>query len=449
MKIKARTRLVAASLAAFAVAAPPLAEATNGLFQSGYGSRQIGIAGGGAAFPQDPLIAAINPAGVVYLGRKNELDLRWFSPRREYTVSPSSASGNFPPFPGPTVKSDSESFFIPSLGFSWPVGDGDDKAVGLALYGNGGMNTDYDAADTPFGLGSFAGGATPVGAGNAGVDYTQMFVNLNYSQKFADGKASWGVAGILNYSRLEMRGFGAFAPFSLDPANLSDKGHDNDTGVGARIGVQGDVSPGVTLAASYQTEIKNKFSDYGGLFPDGGKLDIPATIQVGLAAKAGPGTITADVQHLFYGGTKGVGDPGTTGLPTGCMPSAPFTTSPVASGPSCLGNDPGIGFGWDDMTVFKLGYTWSYGNDWTWRVGVSYGKQPVSAEDVTFNIIAPGVVETHLTAGFSKALAKRREFSMALMYAPENCQSGPDLFTPGQTVELCMHQIGINAGFSF
>ena len=150
-------------------------------------------------------------------------------------------------------------------------------------------------------------------------------------------------------------------PFQLDPANLSDKGHDNATGVGVRLGIQGDVSEGVTLAASYQSEIKNKFDDYAGLFPDGGKLDIPATLQVGLAAKAGPGTITADVQHIFYSGTKGVGDPGTTGLPTGCMPSAPFTSSPVASGPSCLGNDPGIGFGWDDMTVFKLGYTWSSG----------------------------------------------------------------------------------------
>jgi long-chain fatty acid transport protein len=442
-------RIFVMSLAALATASPSLVLATNGLYQHGYGSRQNGIAGGGVAFPQDPLIASINPAGVVYVGRKNEIDLVWFSPRREYTVNASPASGNFPPFPGPTVKSGSESFFIPSLGFSWPIGDNDDKAVGFALYGNGGMNTDYDAADTPFGVGSFGGGAVPGGGADSGVDYTQLFANLNYSQKFADGKASWGIAGILNYSRLEMRGFSAFGPFSLDPANLSDKGHDNDTGFGLRLGIQGDVGSGVTLAASYQTEINNKFDDYAGLFPDGGKLNIPASLQVGLAAKAGPGTITADIQHVFYSDAKGVGDPGTTGLPTGCIPSAPFTASPVASGPSCLGNDPGIGFGWEDMTVLKLGYTWSTGNDWTWRVGASYGKQPIPSEDVTFNIIAPGVIETHLTVGFSKALGKGRAFSMALTYAPEKCVNGPDLFTPGQTVELCMHQVAVNAGFSF
>jgi long-chain fatty acid transport protein len=231
---------------------------------------------------------------------------------------------------------------------------------------------------------------------------------------------------------------------------LSDNNKDDDTGFGARIGIQGDVSPGFTLAVSYQSEISNKFDKYGGLFPEGGKLHIPATAQVGLAAKAGPGTITADVQYIFYSDADGVGDPGTTGLPTGCMPSAPLTTAAAASGPSCLGGSPGIGFGWDDMTVFKFGYTWSTGNSWTWRVGASFGDQPVSSEDVTFNIIAPGVIEQHYTLGFSKALNKKgREFSMALMYAPENCVTGPDLFTPGQTVELCMHQWAVNAGFSF
>ncbi len=69
MKAKVLKRILAASLAAAATAAPVLVQATNGLFQIGYGSRQAGIAGSGVAFPQDPLIAAINPAGVVYRGR--------------------------------------------------------------------------------------------------------------------------------------------------------------------------------------------------------------------------------------------------------------------------------------------------------------------------------------------------------------------------------------------
>jgi long-chain fatty acid transport protein len=426
---------------------PLTANATNGLFGHAYGSRQSGIAGSGVAFPQDALIAAINPAGVVQLNKSREIDLQYFAPMREYTVNPSPASGAFPPFPGPTVESDSEAFWIPSLGLNWLLSS--DQAIGFALYGNGGMNTDYPASKTPFGLGTFAAGAIPGADSRVGVDYSQLFANLSYSQKFASGNGSWGASAIGNYSQIKFSGFAGFAPFSTDPANLTDNGKDTDFGFGLRLGGQVDVSPSVTLAASYQTEISNKFDDYGGLFPDGGKLHIPANLQVGLATKTGAGTFTADVQHIFYSDAEGVGEPGTTGLPTSCRPSAPFTSAPSASGPSCLGGNPGIGFGWEDMTVLKLGYTWKSGNGMTWRVGASHGDQPVPQKDVTFNIIAPGVIEQHFTFGFSKPLASGREFSFAFMYAPEKCTSGPDLFTPGQTVELCMHQFALNAGISF
>jgi long-chain fatty acid transport protein len=66
-------------------------------------------------------------------------------------------------------------------------------AEGIAIYGNGGMNTDYATRDTPFGAGVYGGDHT-------GVDYGQVFANLNYSRRFADNKASWGLAAIINYS---------------------------------------------------------------------------------------------------------------------------------------------------------------------------------------------------------------------------------------------------------
>ena len=420
--------------------------ATNGLFGHAYGSRQGGIAGSGVAFPQGPLIAAINPAGVVHLEKSGEFDLQYFSPRRKYTVSASQFSGGFPPFPGGSVESGRESFIIPALGLTWRLND--DSAVGLAMYGNGGMNTNYFASDTPFGIGTFAGATVPGAIADSGVDYAQLFVNLNYSRMFGNNH-SWGVATLLNYSELEFKGLAAFSAFSLDPTNLSDSGKDSDIGVGLRVGVQFQLSPKVTLAAAYQTEIDNQFEDYAGLFPKSGKLNIPATAQIGLASRLGSGTVTADIQHFFYANTEGVGDPGTTVLTSACVPSFPFSPNPSASGPNCLGGNPGRGFGWDDMTVVKLGYTSVIRNGWTWRIGASFGEQPVQEEDVTLNIIAPGVIEQHYTAGFSKQLSNGLEFSMALMYAPENCVEGPDLFTPWQRIELCMEQLSVNAGISF
>ena len=437
----------AAFLAFTLCAVMPLSSyATNGLFNHAYGARQSGIAGSGIAFAQDPLIASINPAGVVHLESSREFDLQYFRPSREYTVKPSQFSGGFPPFPSGSVESGSKSFVIPSVGLNWRLAN--DDAFGLALYGNGGMNTDYSANDTPFGFGTFGAAAVPGAVADTGVDYAQLFVNLNYSKKFGNNH-SWGIAALLNYSEIELTGIAGFGPFSLAPSSLSDGGKDSDTGFGIRLGAQFTLSDNVVLAATYQTEISNRFDSYAGLFPETGSLHIPANTQIGLATKLGSGTLTTDVQHIFYSDTEGVGDPGTTVLTTGCFPSAPFTPNLSAGGPNCLGGNPGVGFGWDDMTVFKLGYTSAKMNGWSWRVGASWGDQPVQGEDVTFNIIAPGVIEQHFTLGFSKELVGDREINAALMYAPENCVDGPDLFTPGQRVELCMSQLAVNVGISF
>ena len=77
------------------------AMASNGLFALGYGAKQVGIAGSGVAFPQDALIASINPAGVAFVGEQNNINLQYFSPSRNYTVDGPMGMGA--PFPGPTV----------------------------------------------------------------------------------------------------------------------------------------------------------------------------------------------------------------------------------------------------------------------------------------------------------------------------------------------------------
>jgi len=402
-----------------ASAITPNAFATNGLFGLGYGAKQTGIAGSGVAFPQDPLIAAINPAGVVFLGKQTELNLQYFSPSREYTVE--GPNGPFPPFSGSAVESDSENFLIPSAGFSWPISP--EASVGLAIYGNGGMNTDYSSSNTPFGAGTFGGD-------HAGVDYMQLFANMSYSRKFADGKASWGLGTILTYSRLRMNGLSGFAAFSNSPTNLSDNNYDHAFGIGLRVGVLGEVMPGLRLGASYQTKIKNTFNDYKGLFTHQGDFDIPALAQIGLAADVGPGVLTFDIQQIQYSQSDAIGNSSRTLLTGGR-----------------LGDN--VGFGWEDMTVYKAGYTWASNDGWTWRLGASYGEQPIPDSEVTFSILAPGVIEQHYTAGFSKELDNGKELSVAFMYAPEKCVSGPSLFNPAQSVELCMDQFSVDVGLSF
>jgi len=60
--------------------------ATNGYFAHGYGARSKAMAGTGVAFSQDAVAGALNPAGLVYVGNRFDVEVELFSPLRQYTV---------------------------------------------------------------------------------------------------------------------------------------------------------------------------------------------------------------------------------------------------------------------------------------------------------------------------------------------------------------------------
>jgi long-chain fatty acid transport protein len=67
--------------------------------------------------------------------------------------------------------------------------------------------------------------------------------------------------------------------------------------------------------------------------------------------------------------------------------------------------------------VIKLGASYALSDSVTLRAGVSKSQQPVPSSQTFFNILAPGVIETHLTAGVSWKLANRNEISVAWLHA--------------------------------
>lgn len=420
-----KRRAIAAAIIGCAAATPGLALATNGYFSHGYGTKDKGMAGAGVALPQDAMVAATNPAGMAYVGSRMDLGLAVFSPRREYT-----ATGTSGPQPPPafnlengTYSSDNNYFFIPHFAYNHPLDA--DSAVGITVYGNGGMNTKYPANKTPSGMGTFYGG-------DAGVDLSQLFVAGTYARKVTP-QVGLGVSAILAYQRFKAEGLKNFAGYSSDPSNLTNNGYDTSTGGGLRIGGQFDVSPMVSLGVSYQTKMRmSKFKKYAGLFADGGRFDIPATWVVGAAFKATPkNTIVFDVQRIEYSGVKSIANP--------MQPSLNNCAGGNTS--NCLGGSNGPGFGWRDMTVYKLGYQGEVSPDLTVRVGYSKARQPIPSSEVLFNILAPGVMEEHYTAGLTWAVDKSNEINVAGMYAPRKTVSGANpLAAGGQNIALSMKQ---------
>lgn len=80
------------------------------------------------------------------------------------------------------------------------------------------------------------------------------------------------------------------------------------------------------------------------------------------------------------------------------------------------------------MNVLKLGVAHKWGEALTVRAGWNHGSNPVQASDVTFNMLAPGVVQDHVTLGFTAGTGKDSEVSGALMIAPRKSTTGSSLF---------------------
>jgi long-chain fatty acid transport protein len=373
------------------------AQATEGYFQHGFAARGAAVAGAGVADSADAMAIATNPAGLVDVGRQFNVGVTLFSPFREYTGT---ATGFVAPG---TIESDSNIFGIPNIGYSHPLGP--DSAIGIALYGNGGMNTNYENV-TNLGPGCF-GASGVFCAGNTGVDLVQAFIAAGYAHRF--GNLSIGVAPILAIQAFEAKGLGAFSGASSDPANLTNRGHDISAGVGGRVGM------------------------YAGLFENGGDFDIPDNVTAGIAIDVMPElTLMFDYKRIFYSSVDAVSNSSTIPLP--------------------FGSPGGPGFGWHDIDIFKIGIEWEQNPQWTWRAGYAYNDNPIESTDVTLNILAPGVVQHHITGGFSYKYNDRDSIDFAAMFAPEVSVSGPEIAggvpVAGSNIELSMYQLAFTFGWS-
>jgi len=441
--------------------------ATNGYFTHGIGTKNKGMAGAGLALPEDAMSVANNPASALSNTGKYDLGIAVFSPLRHYETTDSIYNGQGGTFTiGPNdVDSDNNYFYIPHMAGSWAIND--QSAWAAAFYGRGGMNTQWPggpattATFDPDGPGpapvmtlpgTFGGGLVG-GNGGAGVDLNQAFLELTYARSAGD-KFTWGASLVAVMQVFAARGLSAFAGYTetfaasggtVFPENLTNNGHDSSYGLGAKIGIKWDWTDSVSFAASYQPKIgMSKFDDYSDLFADKGNMDIPADLKVGLTFRAQENfALSFDFEKIWYSDVVSVGNLFEN------LFMCP-TANPMATDISnCLGGKKGAGFGWQDMTVYKIGGQWNAGNDWTWRAGFSHGKQPIPDTEVLFNILAPGVIEDHLTFGFTRDLASGNEINMSFMYGFNKKVTGPNPLDPSQNISFDMDQWEVEFSFGW
>jgi len=445
-----RTLLRAAALAGSLV--PCAALATDGYFSHGYGMKAKGMAGASTALTQDAFGGATNPATMAFAGDRWDLGLDWFSPHRE-----SSRAGSGPAGIDGTSESGENGFFIPEFAYNQMINP--ELALGVTVYGNGGMNTTYPGGEITGVAGTTTcnnfqtGGLGPVqasynllcGNGKLGVDLSQLIIAPTVAWKFSPDHAV-GLSPLFGYQRFKAQGLQAFAGFSSDPANLTNNGYDSATGWGARVGYFGKLTNEFSVGAAYSTKIAmSKFDKYRGLFAEQGGFDMPTNWSVGAAWRpANAWLVAVDYRRINYNGVNSVGNPSASVL--NCNnPGLPGTDPSV-----CLGASNGAGFGWQNVSVRKIAVEYAVDPTLTLRAGFGRSDNPIRSEDITFNILAPGVVQDHYTLGATYALDKESEITGAFMYAKKNSVSGQSLFaqfglppTTAETISMYEYSLGV------
>lgn len=189
--------ICAALAAAFA---PGLASATDGYFSHGYGMKAKGRGGASTAMTTDTFGGANNPATMVWVGDRIDAGVDWFRPNR--SASRVGSTGGFGFVDGQANGNETENFLVPEFGYNKLLNP--NLSLGVTIYGNGGMNTDYPAGQTDTGActvgvpSGVRGSNLLCGSGNLGVDLSQLIIAPTLAYKFAPAH-SLGISPLIAY----------------------------------------------------------------------------------------------------------------------------------------------------------------------------------------------------------------------------------------------------------
>jgi len=457
-----------------ATAAMPISVfATNGYFLIGYGAKSRSMGGVGVAYGQDGLAAAANPAAMADVDATTlrvDAGGELFIPKRGFVDDSATLESGFPGSgTGVDHQSDSNEFIIPSMGGIYKFNR--KLTLGMAVIGNG-ANTRYDQqvpglpdcmdGNTSTGTGSTAFNFNCLGSQTAGVSLLQMQILPSVAYK-VNKQNTIGASLAIGVQQFRAYGLQAFGSDGLGYTNgkgkLTNEGNDYSYGAGIRLGWLGKFfDERLSLGANYSSKVyMSRFKKYENLFAEQGKFDIPENWTIGLAFKATKKlTIAADFQKIYYSNVASVSNPGpdaknpTTFFPKGCK------TLSDGSNSCMLGQDDGMGFGWQDANIYKIGLNYDYNDTWSFRAGYNYAKAPMPKDQVLFNFLAPAVVEHHATLGMSYRPSKNTEWSFNYMHAFSNTIKGPTALGPvgglpvkGENASIDMHinSFGVSFGY--
>jgi long-chain fatty acid transport protein len=364
------------------------------------------------------------------VGNRKEFGGAVFSPKRGFTANDDAQAPPSPSIPPGNYESDNDYFLIPHFAYNKMLDDS--SSIGIAIGGNGGMNTEYDSPIFEKFANPDKPSTTP--SSTTGIDLAQIFAGISYSKKINEHH-SYGIAPMFAIQSFEAKGLQPFTDFSTHPDSVTDNGKDYSYGAGLKLGWLWRVNDQFNLAASYQSEMAmSDFSDYKGLLANGGNFNVPQNYDLGFSYKLNPDiTFAFDFQHIDYASINSMGN---------------SSDLVIAPGSKPFGPKDGLGFGWSDMDIMKFGLQWQYKPGLTLRAGYSHATDIFPGSQALFNTLAPAVIKEHYTFGFGKNLDKKSELNVSFLYAPNEKIHGSNPNTGPQTGFVEIEEWEIEVGLA-
>jgi long-chain fatty acid transport protein len=382
-----------APLSVLALALP--LDAAEGMRVIGFGPDQTATSGAGLASPQDSTWLAINPASLVELGGRIDIDASDIHPTDSLT--PAGPIGNH----SDGSLDDSRNIILPDLTAAEPVAGG---VLGLGIYTIGGLAIDLPAARSTIGE---AGGFDRRAAADV------LTAAIGYGHEVVAGWAI-GAALLGDYADFRSDGLTRFGTETQGDYRL-----DHALGAGFSLGIHkhwSDVSVGIAYTSRQWMQ---RFGMYRDLLDS--SFDQPQIVQIGIAWRPTSWLEPLlDYRYIDWHGVKVFGDANT-------------------------------GFGWKSQNIFKIGLHAHASDSVTVHAGFSYGRSPIDSSEVFTNGLSPLITEAHLSIGVTWEISAQYHVECAYLHGFRNTltDNGSDAGGAGAGTQITLAVDEVSLGLAY
>ncbi|HKY91449.1 MAG TPA: outer membrane protein transport protein [Nevskiaceae bacterium] len=357
-------------MSALALALLPIASAhaTLGVFEHGNGIKSMGMGGVVYTFAEETTALSGNPAHAVRLGSRWDFGVDLFGAEAEASYE-GNALG-----PDESYKSDGKTYYMIPQG-GWVKQLSPDWGLGVTML-SAGLGPDYDGS--PYAR--FGGQPN-----RAALNLASSSIVTAVAHRIAENHAI-GASVNLGYQVLAFEGlqFLDNPVASSAPGNVTNQGKDGAFAIGWSVGYHGQIAPWLSVGLAYRSKNHTqKHSEYRGLVPEGGRLDLPDIYGGGITLTPIPSvTIALEAQRYEYKDETAFGN-GIDQLEKGFQ----------------LGDDDGPGFGFDDQNAYKIGLSWKATPQLTLRAGYVHATTIVNRDQTLFAFLGCLTTSTQYSIG--------------------------------------------------